>query len=79
MKVTIVEPTIKLRDLKPGEIAVSPDRKDVFACANFTSLDGKIASLAIFKLNSLTCQYQDNWDYDRPVVKITGHNVILST
>lgn len=79
MRVQIKEHTIQLRDMVPGDVAVSPDRKDVYACANFITkeMNGKPVH-AIFKLNSLTCQYMDNWDYGKHVVKLgAGHSLSL--
>jgi len=60
MTVEILEHTIPLSEMKPGQCAVSRDRKQLFACG-YAHINGENHAV-VFELNKLDNQYTDKRD-----------------
>ena len=80
MKSHFVEKYDKLRGLRPGQLAVSQDRENLYLCVWVPAEDGKKDSYkAIIDLNNPTDQYIYNLIFDQPVkILATGDKFVMT-
>lgn len=70
MKAEFIESYSMLKDMKPGDMAISKDRSQFFVCGygkNFPEPAPGGCYQAIFDLNNLRDQYVDKLDTNQPV------------
>jgi hypothetical protein len=77
MEVEVIEKYDKLRDLRPGQMAVSKDRQKVFACAHVMIRGNPMPQ--VFELTDLRSQYPDKIDKEQPVRVLGEGERILIT
>lgn len=67
MEVNFIEKYTKLSEMKPGDSAVSKDRKEFFICGYYYCKTLKKNNIVILNVNMLYSQYTDNIDLNQPV------------
>lgn len=60
----------KLSELRPGQIAVSKDRKSIFLCGRGKTASGWNSDLTVLDLNSMETEHAGQFDMDQPVRKL---------
>ena len=79
MKAEFIEKYDRLKDLQPGEVAVSADREKIFVCAYVPNAQGDDSHKAFFDLNSPRDQYVHQQDMDQKIRKLERGDVFVFT
>lgn len=67
MEAKFIEKYSLLKEMQPGDIAVSKDRKKFFVCGQYYDKEKKENIKNILNLNDLRDQYSDSWNMNTDI------------